>query len=82
MEMVPQTLEARYIDKGDLTRLLQQLFGQNFTLEASQSFLEAEGRIFLTPFIQVFEEYYNLIVPRKLTKVSNYRMTNSKTDYT
>ena len=46
MEMVPQTLEARYIDKGDLTRLLQQLFGQNFTLEASQSFLEAEGRIF------------------------------------
>jgi hypothetical protein len=78
MEKAPQTIETRYIDKGDLTRLLQRLFGQNFILEVSQSSLLPEGQNFLTLCIQVFEEYYNLIVPRKLTEVSNYAMTNKQ----
>lgn len=30
---VKQVISNRYIDKGNLTRLLQQIFGRNYTIE-------------------------------------------------
>jgi len=33
LPMFSQTIENRYINKGDLTQLLRQLFGRNFIVE-------------------------------------------------